>query len=317
MALPGDDDDPTLAALRVLVGDADPQLAAELSTVLRGRGYETVVETTGEGLLQRLDREGFDVVILAWSLPDATGLDVLRKLRARFAMPDLPVMMMSKQDESKNVVQAFDRGANDFLRVPLDRDVTLVRVHNLVALRRARVALRQQAMVDPLTNIFNRRYVMQELESHAAVATRYGRPLSFCLGDIDHFKSVNDSHGHRVGDEALRRFAGALRARLRRSDIVGRFGGDELCVVFPETAAADAAIALEEVRATLAGTEIVVGESRPGAWLTVSFGVADLGDGGDVPTVISRADEALYRSKAQGRNRTTVWRPKTAIAAIA
>ena len=302
----------------MLVGEADVAKADVLATILRGRGYEAVVERNQQALLARLDSETFDVVILAWALPGATGLDLLRRVRARHAMPDLPVMMMSCRDESEKVVQAFDRGANDFLRTPLDPAVTLVRVHNLVALRRARVALRQQAMVDPLTNIYNRRYIMQQIASQTAVARRYGRPLAFCLCDIDHFKRVNDDYGHRIGDEALRRVASVLRTRLRRSDVVGRFGGDELCIVFPETSAADAAIAAEAVRVEVAESSLRIPDTDRVVRITASLGIAEIGDGmHDSASLVCRADEALYRSKERGRNTTTVWQPTPTIAATA
>ncbi len=304
MVFPTDSEDPAHAPLRILVGDPDVTTTDLLSRILRGRGYEVETVRTEAAVLERVDNATFDVVLLAWSLPGTTGLEVLRQVRARFAMPDLPVVLMSSHAESVQVVRAFDRGANEFLNKPLDPDVTLVRVHNLVALRRARLALHQLAMVDSLTGVFNRRYMMEQLRRQLAQAQRYGRELSFCLCDIDRFKTVNDTHGHGAGDEALKLFANTLRARLRKSDIIGRFGGDELCIIFPETSLEDALVATESVRTSVAVTPVSVGGSDI-CYITGSFGLASLQeDRIDAATLMSRADEALYRAKASGRNRT-------------
>jgi two-component system cell cycle response regulator len=271
--------------------------------LLHGRGYAVDVARSATEVLACLETTGYDVVLLAWALPDTTGLHMLRQVRATFAMPDLPVVILSCGDQSEDVVRAFDRGANEFLKIPIEPDVFLVRIHNLVALRRARLALRQQAMVDALTSVFNRRYAMEALRSQIAQAQRYGRDLSFCLCDIDNFKAVNDTHGHRIGDTALQLVATSLRQRLRRSDVVGRFGGDELCVILPETSMADAAVALSAVRQAIQTTPIALDETTA-CFVTASFGVAEIGDETkDISTLVARTDEALYAAKARGRNR--------------
>jgi diguanylate cyclase (GGDEF)-like protein len=307
-----EDRDPTLAPLRVLVGSPDPADQA-LAELLRGRGYEVTLVSAPEDVLLELcpDSElpcpdydaAADVVILDWNLSDGGGLSALRAVRSRYAMPDLPVVLMSSSSQSANVVRAFDKGANEFLPKPLDPDVTLARIHNLVALRRARLALRQQAMVDALTNVFNRRFVMEQLDRQVSQALRYGRRLTFCLCDIDRFKLVNDTHGHAAGDAALKQFARILCRRLRRSDVVGRFGGDELCIIFPETPADRAMVAVEAVRNLVASTPVRLAGQET-CRITSSFGVAELDhDVTDVATLVSRADEALYLAKARGRNR--------------
>jgi diguanylate cyclase (GGDEF)-like protein len=310
LPLPGDDDDPELAPLRVLVGEPDVSTSEWLTRVLRGRGYVVDVVRTEAEILHEVDHASYDVVLVAWSLPGATGLNVLRQVRARYAMPDLPVVLISPIGDAANVVKAFDRGANDFLCKPLDADITRVRVHNLVALRRARLALRQQAMVDALTGVFNRRYMMQQLGAQVASALRYGRRLAFCLCDVDHFKGVNDTHGHRMGDEALRVFASILRGRLRQADIVGRFGGDELCLVFPETGASEAMVAVESARAIVADRTITLSRGSVTCHITASFGVAEIDlECVDANALIARADEALYLAKEAGRNRAVAWVP--------
>lgn len=167
--------------------------------------------------------------------------------------------------------------------------------------RGARLELERHATVDALTGVFNRRYLDQRLHSEISRARRRREPLSLALGDIDHFKQVNDRYGHHAGDHALRRFAQALLSKLRSEDIVARVGGDEFCVVLPGTGASAAATALGRCLEMLNETDIAV----DGAVFRLSgtFGVAELGADGGPKELMARADESLYRAKAAGRGR--------------
>lgn len=159
-----------------------------------------------------------------------------------------------------------------------------------------------QTTVDPLTGVNNRATLLHQLEKHYDLARRHRRPLSLVLADLDHFKRINDTHGHAAGDQVLRIFGGLLLGRLRGSDQVGRLGGEEFLVVLPETTAAMALSLAEELRRNLEREPIEVeGQSlHP----TCSLGVAELKPGDpDGGALLARADAALYRAKAEGRNR--------------
>ena len=175
---------------------------------------------------------------------------------------------------------------------------------DVTARREAEERLRRDATHDPLTGLYNRKQLLAELSLHFAKATRHGHSLSFCICDLDHFKQINDSHGHMAGDAALRGFTEALTRCLRVGDIAGRFGGDEFCLVFPHTHAAHAVMVTERIRRSLGAAAFPV----PGGGhfrISATFGVADLTDGpADVNALIERADAALYRAKQLGRNRS-------------
>ncbi len=172
---------------------------------------------------------------------------------------------------------------------------------DVTALKGAQQELVLHATVDALTGVFNRRYFEQRLGKEISRARRRRDPLALAVGDLDHFKQVNDRYGHHAGDEALRTFAHTLIGQLRNEDVVARLGGDEFCIIFPDTRASAAASALSRWLATLKSTQITV----EGAVFSISgsFGVAELGSADGAAELIARADEALYRAKAAGRGK--------------
>jgi diguanylate cyclase (GGDEF)-like protein len=170
--------------------------------------------------------------------------------------------------------------------------------------------IREMAMTDDLTGLRNRRHILQRLREELARASRNGRALTVAIFDVDHFKRVNDEHGHDAGDEVLRAVGAMATRALRSSDLIARYGGEEFLLVLPETAGPGAAVIAERVRA---GVEAMrVDHGGEALAVTISFGLAIFdptapkGESGE--TLIKRADAALYRAKAGGRNQL-VWAP--------
>jgi diguanylate cyclase (GGDEF)-like protein len=177
---------------------------------------------------------------------------------------------------------------------------------------------RQLALTDVLTGLPNRRHTLDTLAQQLAAAIRAAQPLSVLMCDIDHFKQINDQHGHAAGDEALRQVAACLRMRLRAQDVAGRIGGEEFLVVLPQTSLEGATQLAENLRAAISELRIQVGIGKT-LPLTISIGVC-----GGVPkksaagdTLIASADHALYRAKESGRNRVEVVAPESSIGAMA
>lgn len=179
--------------------------------------------------------------------------------------------------------------------------------------------LEQENISDPLTGLFNRRYLDQRLAEEFARAERYDTPLSVMLLDLDHFKSINDAHGHHAGDLVLQAFAETIRSALRESDFVARYGGEEFVVVAPHTSPADAKTLAERLRVLIAGQHVTLPaefDLRQPINTTVSIGVASRGDGFERPEEIVRAaDSCLYRAKRLGRNRVATADAKEHISA--
>ena len=173
------------------------------------------------------------------------------------------------------------------------------------ALRASEAAVRALSLTDPLTGLANRRRLDEELRSEAHRVQRYGGRLSIVIADLDHFKRVNDEHGHQVGDGLLREFARVIRDHCRDVDLVARFGGEEFVILMPEVGAQDAQACAERMRASLEG-QVVPPVLHP---VTASFGVAELAPGEGEGSLLRRADKALYRGKSEGRNRVVMADP--------
>jgi diguanylate cyclase (GGDEF)-like protein/PAS domain S-box-containing protein len=159
------------------------------------------------------------------------------------------------------------------------------------------------AIYDTLTGLFNRGYLLKRLRSAIKAAARYGHPLSLCLCDLDNFKSINDSHGHALGDEVLATVGEVLKEGIRSDDVAGRYGGDEFCVVYPHTGAKEAVTGIERIRHRLSELAIPTGDGGT-VGVTATFGIAGFiaGDQDD-KVLFESADQALYRAKEKGRNR--------------
>jgi diguanylate cyclase (GGDEF)-like protein len=182
------------------------------------------------------------------------------------------------------------------------RIVTLER-----SLRTANEENRRLSITDPLTGAYNRRYLTEQLPREIERAARYGRQLATVMCDVDHFKRINDSQGHLVGDEVLKWFFGQLQHGVRASDWVARYGGEEFLIVLPETNVANAAVAAEHLRSSLAATPFP--GVKGGLPVTASFGVAgwqsNVPQGSTFDALVARCDEGVYASKAAGRNCVT------------
>jgi diguanylate cyclase (GGDEF)-like protein len=176
--------------------------------------------------------------------------------------------------------------------------LTRVFNHMVAELREQRQKLEQLTITDSLTGLWNRRHLMERLDTEVARAERQNHPLAAIMLDVDHFKAYNDTHGHMAGDEVLARVAGVLRESVRKVDCAARYGGEEFMVLLPDTSAAAAAEVAERIR------ERVGLPSRLGRRVTVSIGVAEYPLHGDSPAaLVASADAALYQAKAAGRNR--------------
>ena len=184
----------------------------------------------------------------------------------------------------------------------------IVDLENEIARRKEYEAeLERMATVDPLTNIYNRRFFFERSEEELERSKRYTTPLSLILFDIDHFKQVNDTHGHLVGDQVLANLAALCQDAIRSVDILARYGGEEFIILMPDSTIAAAYNAAERLREQVATTNLTDGQIN--LTTTISLGVSswDNEEATDLKTLIDQADQALYHSKESGRNRVTVW----------
>ena len=219
-------------------------------------------------------------------------------------------MVIAEPADEQRLLRALDMGVNDYLVRPVDRHELIARVRTQVRRKRHSDYLRKSlnaslelAVTDPLTGLFNRRYLDTHAKALAEQASTAGTPLSTLVMDIDHFKSVNDTHGHAAGDSVLREFAQRLRGNTRGIDLVCRLGGEEFIVVMPDTPMWRARQIAERLRSCVASEPFLVGGATK-VTVTASVGLATLERPGEsMDALFARADQALYAAKREGRNR--------------
>jgi diguanylate cyclase (GGDEF)-like protein len=256
-----------------------------------------------------------DLVICDLVMPTFDGLKFLALRATRPDLVQVPVIMLTAENDSNRKVEVLDRGASDYVTKPFNEKELLarVRVHYRVKvlqdeLREANARLESLAVTDGLTGLFNRRYFDSLLLSEVRRTLRYKTPLSVILIDLDHFKHVNDTYGHAMGDEVLRNVSKLISSHVRANDSAARYGGEELAIVLPGTTAAAAAEVAERLRIKLSQLTHCLAENS--VQKTASFGVADFdGEGSAIgpEELLKRADQALYRAKQDGRNRVVTW----------
>lgn len=313
-----------MAAL-VLVVDDSPSIRAQIKSVLQQvEGFDEFLEA-GDGLqaFKLMVERHPDLVVCDLIMPVFDGLKFLAMRATRADLANIPVIMLTAEGDANRKVEVFDQGASDYVTKPFnDRELLArVRVHYRLKilqdeLRDANKRLEALADTDGLTGLFNRRYFDGLLLRELQRTTRYKTPLGVVLLDLDHFKSVNDTFGHLMGDEVLRNVAQIVNSSVRVTDSAARYGGEEMAVVFTQTSPAGVSEVTERLRARIAEFNHVLAERR--VQCTASFGISVCDGRGVVPSateLVERADRALYRAKDTGRNRVVIWTPELDVTA--
>ncbi|HSV04238.1 MAG TPA: PleD family two-component system response regulator [Phenylobacterium sp.] len=294
---------------RILVVDDHPRQAQRVCAELAVE-HRPVAETDAESALLTA-RAGVDLVIVNTAAKGFDGLRLAAQLRSDEATRTVPVLAIVDSDDRPRVVKALEIGANDILARPIDPQELAARVRTQIRRKRYTDYLRDNldqslelAVTDPLTGLHNRRYMQTRLDALSRRAGAGGEPVACLVIDIDHFKKVNDSFGHQVGDEVLREFALRLASNVRAIDLPVRYGGEEFVVVMPDTLLEDARRIAERIRLHVAGSPFRVLGGQELLSVTISIGVAASLEPQDTPqALLRRADQAMYEAKAAGRNR--------------
>jgi diguanylate cyclase (GGDEF)-like protein len=299
----------------ILVADDEPVNLALIKRRLEWEDYKIHTAQDGSEAVEKARLLRPDLVILDVMMPILDGLQACRLLKDHDETRDIPVIFLSALDDTDTKINGLSLGANDYISKPFRVEELLARVAVAIRLKRERDELRRSAdesrrraeaasemsMSDALTGLLNRYGLQRSLRRELSESRRYGRPLSCLLIDIDFFKSVNDNYGHAAGDTALMQVARVLTEAVRGSDVVCRYGGDELLVLAPETSLEGALSLAEKIRITASAR--LFGDGERVFPLTLSVGAAELEDSESGHDMIARADVALYNAKETGRNR--------------
>lgn len=313
--------------MRVLVVDDDRSMRALLERMLVAAGHHVVIASNGIEALSLIEKERPQLIVTDWLMPQMDGIALCRELRSKPENRSIYVIIVTMQESSDKLVEAFEAGADDYLNKPITPKIFFARLRagqRVVQLQEelafdreqlmrfsaelsaANERLQGQALSDALTGLPNRRFAMERLEQEWALTKRGDRALSCLMVDVDHFKSINDRFGHQVGDEALKLVADTLRRAARTQDVVCRYGGEEFLVICPDTDAQAAVLCAERLRTNIAAQGLRLqdgGEHK----MTVSIGVAEKSETiATLEALLIRADDNLYAAKEAGRNRTII-----------
>ena len=297
--------------MRLLIVDDSPVLRRLLEDVTTRWGYEVTTAVSGEEALDLFEAgHEFPLALVDWMLPGIDGPELCRRLRAEETGSDRHayLILLTARGTPADVVEGLDAGANDFVAKPFDDAELEVRLRVGRRIAELEERLRISALNDPLTGLWNRRASRAFLEREAAKARRDNTSTAVVVIDLDHFKRINDSYGHPVGDEVLRETAKRIRGCLRSYDALARDGGEEFLLILPNTGERDALMAAERIRQVIGAAPMSTAAGR--VPVTASFGVA-VASGIDVDgdALVKAADEGLYRAKKAGRNRTQIGSP--------
>jgi len=289
--------------MKVLIVDDSADALALARARLGKEGHELVYADGGKKGLAMAESEKPDLILLDVDMPEMSGFDMCRALKADGELCMIPIIFLSGSGGPEDKVKGLDLGAVDYVTKPFDAFELRARVNAALRTKRLQDLLIEHAKIDPLTGLANRRRLMERMAQEWARIQRHGGALSFIMVDVDHFKQINDTHGHWAGDRALREIAGAIVAQCRETDLPSRYGGDEFAIVVPNEGASGAAKLAERSRQAVEAVRFGVGLETVST--TASFGVADAVGADSPDRMIQQADEAMYRAKSAGRNR--VW----------
>jgi two-component system, cell cycle response regulator len=305
---------PSMPAAKVLIVDREPAFVEELRGMVSRAGYPAVGALTAMDALATVKSDGCQIVILDREMPEIDGLVLCAAIRAARVLPGyVYIILRSSQDSEKDVLIGLHAGADEYVskRTPVSQLIgRLMTAQRILALEHGlRTTLEERtqwAMTDSLTGVRNRRCFDLELRRDLKIARRYGGDLSLMVIDVDHFKAVNDRHGHAVGDEVLKAIARRLEGLLPRdTDWLARVGGEEFAAVMPQTRLRGAMKVAESIRAGVEAQPMTTSAGEMA--ITVSLGVSGTQSLRDrepsVEALVARADARLYQSKRDGRNR--------------
>ena len=296
----------------LLVVDDDLAITEAIAEFMARSGYTALTASSGEEALDLLSGREIDVVITDIMMPGINGLELTDRISDAY---DVDVIVMTGYGGDYSYEEAVQKGASDFVFKPIRFEELLLRLRRVLRERRLSRErrdmlgkLKELAITDDLTRLYNSRHFYQQIELEVDRSNRYDNPLALLLMDIDHFKDYNDTYGHLEGDKVLVRLGEIIRSMLRKMDSAYRYGGEEFTVILPETSGKESITMAERIRQAVEKERFSSSEDEESR-ITISIGVTEYMPNEDVKAFVNRSDKAMYHSKVDGRNRVSVLMP--------
>ncbi len=298
----------------ILLAEENPVSRSLVEKILRKAGHEVEPVENGRKALELFKERFFPIVLTDWMMPEMDGLELCRAIRKDMSKGYVYIILLTTKYSKGDIVSGLGAGADDYLTKPLNYAELIARINTGMrilqlerSLRKANEEIKTLSITDSLTGIYNRLYLTEHLPREIKRARRYEHHLSVLLCDLDHFKRINDTFGHQIGDQVLKYFADYIRASIRDNiDWVARYGGEEFIIVVPETDFNGACVMAERLR--LGISKKLIETEEKAIRITASIGVtgfdADTSSEKVSPeSMINQADKCLYKAKQEGRNR--------------
>jgi len=292
--------------MKILIVEDDPISRRLLEAFLCDWGYQVQVTMDGSEAWDEIQKpEAPSLVISDWMMPNMDGLELCSRIRKMEKSGYTYVILLTSKGRKEDLIKGLEAGADDFLIKPFDRKEMRYRIRIGERIINLEQRILKLATTDDLTGILNRRAFMERINQEINRSRREKAPLSFILSDIDHFKDVNDRHGHQAGDLVLQKFVKQLTSLSRPYDLIGRYGGEEFTICLPRADASGARLFAERIRKSVENMKIMLPDCSQSIQITASFGTTSLLPESEegVESLIKRADNALYKAKNEGRNR--------------
>ncbi len=303
--------EPIEGARILLVEDKDYDKTKIVKSLSKDLNIVIAVDN-GMRAMELISTQEFDILMVSLNLREEDGLRLCSHLRSNEKTRALPIVMIAETDDMQRVAHGLEIGAHDYIMRPLEKNELTARVRTQIRRKRFQERLRSSyeislslALTDSLTGLYNRRYLEVHLEKLIENNANSNKALGVIMMDIDHFKGVNDTHGHKVGDEVLKVFAERLKDNLRSFDLVVRLGGEEFVAILPDVVPERAYAVAERLRRAICEVPILCGVEGGCLDISTSVGGAVINNGGhQIAAILDRADKCLYEAKNSGRNCT-------------
>jgi len=288
---------------KILVVDDNLNNIRLLTDILEDENFTVYTADNGAAVLAMVHTLKPDVILLDIMMPGLDGFEVCKLLKNDFDSKDIPVIMVTAKTEGIDIKKSLEMGAFDYIKKPIDEIEVIARVQSAIWFKQTQDKLKEMAMKDGLTGLYNHALLIELFEKEIDKQQRNNGSISFAMIDIDDFKKINDTYGHISGDTVLKELSNILMNSVRGGDIVGRYGGEEFSIVFPGIDEQNAFQLCERIRKEVEDFNFEIGIETVKITISIGINFNELKGIINKREIIQKADEALYRAKHNGRNR--------------